>query len=273
MPKNSLRRSLALALLLAASAPAAAENATPPGPLTGATIVQPLVALPTLDAPAAARAAPAAHGKGKIERTEDFTYLLRRPEKAASCTIVLLHGSGGDESSLMSLAAKIAPDALLLGVRGRVSQEGISRWYRRLTPTSFDQQDVRGEAEAFAGFLSDLAAEQKLNLDEAIFIGYSNGANLIAALTLLHPGLVHRAVLLRAMPVLEQAPEIQLGNADILTIAGRSDVTYGPFAPKLEELLSGRGARVKSHMIDSDHGIGDEDARLVREWLALAQSE
>src|SRR5690606_15186140 len=71
MPTNSLRRSLALALLLAVSAPAAAENATPPGPLTGATIVQPLVALPTLDAPAAARAAPAVHGKGKIERTED----------------------------------------------------------------------------------------------------------------------------------------------------------------------------------------------------------
>jgi phospholipase/carboxylesterase len=270
MPTNSLRRALALALLLAAAAPAAAENAPPAGPLTGATIIKPLVALPIVVPPAAPAAA---QSDIAVERTNDFTYLLRRPEKDASCTIVLLHGSGGDESSLMSLAAKIAPDALLLGVRGRISQEGISRWYRRLTPTSFDQQDVRSEAEAFAGFLSTIAAEQKLNLDEAIFLGYSNGANLIAALTLLHPGLVHRAVLLRAMPVLEQAPEIQLGNADILTIAGRSDVTYGPFAPKLEELLSGRGARVQAHLIDSDHGIGDEDARLVREWLALAATQ
>ena len=274
MLTNSLRRSLALTLLAATAAPAAAENASLTGPLTGAIIVEPLVATPSLDQPAVPQSASAAGQiESAVERAKDFIYLVRRPEKEATCTIVLLHGSGGDESSLMALAAKIEPDALVLGVRGRVSQEGISRWYRRLSPTSFDQQDVRSEAEAFAGFLSAVAAEQKLDLDEAIFIGYSNGANLIGALTLLHPGLVHRAVLLRAMPVLEKAPETRLGNADILTIAGSSDVTYGPFAPQLEELLSGRGARVKSHMIDSDHGIGDEDARLVREWLALAVTE
>ena len=275
MLTNSLRRALALIFLVATAMPSAAESASLAGPLTGATIVEPLVALPSLDQPAAPQSASVAgQSEGAIERAKDFAYLLRRPEeKEATCTIVLLHGSGGDESSLMALATKIAPDALVLGVRGRVSQEGISRWYRRLTPTSFDQQDVRSEAEAFAGFLSAVAAEQKLDLNEAIFIGYSNGANLIGALTLLHPGLVHRAVLLRAMPVLEKAPETRLGNADILTIAGSSDLTYGPFAPQLEELLSGRGARVKSHMIDSDHGIGDEDARLVREWLALAAAE
>ena len=172
----------------------------------------------------------------------------------------------------MALAEKIDPGAVLLGVRGRVRQEGVTRWYKRLTATSFDQQDVRGEAAAFASFLSAAAAEQKVDLENAIFLGYSNGANLIAALTLLHPGLVHRAVLLRAMPVLDVAPEAEIGDAEILTIAGKSDGTYGPFAPKLENLLTSRGARVKSYMIDSGHGIGNEDARLVREWLALAEA-
>jgi phospholipase/carboxylesterase len=261
MMSNSLRRLLALAFLITAAAPAAAGQAPQ------ATAIEAAVAL---ENPAAAVSEQA---KSAIQRAKEFTYLVHRPEKPASCTIVLLHGSGGDEASLMALAAKIDPDALLLGVRGRVTQEGISRWYRRLTPTSFDQQDVRSEAEAFATFLSATAAEQKLDLSNAIFLGYSNGANLIGALTLLHPGLIHRAVLLRAMPVLDEAPEAELAMARILTIAGKSDGTYGSYAPKLEKLLTSRGARVKSYMIDSGHGIGDEDARLVREWLALAEAK
>lgn len=217
--------------------------------------------------------APAEHAEATTDRMQDFTYLIRRPEQTASCTIVLLHGSGGDEASLMALASKVDPNAVLLGVRGRVRQAGVNRWYRRITPISFDQQDVRGEAEAFASFLSSKAEELGIDLDNAIFLGYSNGANLIGALTLLHPGLVHRAVLLRAMPVLDGAPDTPLADADILTIAGNTDVTYGPFAPQLEQLLASRGARVKAHMIEADHGIGDEDARLVREWLAVPQTQ
>ncbi len=260
MMSTSLRHLLAFAFLIAASASAGAGT-TPQAPTIEAAIA--------LENPAAAIAERA---KTAIERVQEFTYLVRRPEKPATCTIVLLHGSGGDEASLMALAAKIDPDALLLGVRGRVTQEGVSRWYKRLTPTSFDQQDVKAEAEAFVSFLSQTAAEQKLDLSNAIFLGYSNGANLIGALTLLHPSLINRAVLLRAMPVLEEAPEAKLG-ANILTIAGKTDGTYGPFAPKLEKLLTSRGARVKSYMIDSGHGIGDEDARLVREWLAMAEAK
>jgi phospholipase/carboxylesterase len=270
MLSNCMRRASVLALLLAAAVPAMAGNA-PQSLASAAAVGQPVAAAPVT--PERQAAAAAEQIDNAIERAENFAYLIRRPDKAASCTIVLLHGSGGDEASLMALAEKIDPNALLLGVRGRVRQEGINRWYRRLTPTSFDQQDVRSEAEAFASFLSTASAELELDLENAIFLGYSNGANLIGALTLLHPSLVHRAVLLRAMPVLEKAPEAALGNADILTIAGSSDATYGPFAPELEKLLSARGARVKAYMIDSGHGIGEEDARLVREWLALAQTE
>ena len=273
MLTNPLRHAVALVFLGLTILPAAAGNAQQAASLASAGVMQPVAAVPALEASLGQPAASAEQVESAIERSKDFTYLIRRPKKEATCTIVLLHGSGGDEASLMALASKIDPNALLLGVRGRVRQAGINRWYRRLTPTSFDQQDVKSEAEAFAAFLSAAAAEQKVDLNEAIFLGYSNGANLIGALTLLHPGLVHRAVLLRAMPVLDTPPEIRLGAADILTIAGSSDRLYGPFAPDLEKLFRSRGARVKSYMIDSDHGIGDEDARLVREWLALAEAK
>ena len=202
----------------------------------------------------------------KDERLSSFVFDYRQPKTESKRTIVLLHGSGGDETTLMALARKIAPEANLLGIRGRVRQDGINRWYRRITPTSFDQKDIRSEADAFVTFLKDTTFKLRIDLDNAIFIGYSNGANLIAALSVLHPDIVHKAALLRAMPVLEKAPDAKLADVDVLTIAGSSDKLYGPFAPKLEEQFRTRGARVKSYMIDSGHNIGDEDARLVCEW-------
>lgn len=202
-----------------------------------------------------------------FRRSDRFEYVLRKAKDKDSPIFVLLHGSGGNENTLMELARKIVPDATFLGVRGRVEQDGISRWYRRLTPTSFDQKDIRAEAQAFAAFLAETASENSIDLKKAIFLGYSNGANLIGAVSLLHPNLVHKAVLLRAMPVLDQAPTADLKALDILTIAGKSDVLYSPFAPKLENLLRNCGANVEARMIESGHDIGEEDARLVRQWL------
>lgn len=206
---------------------------------------------------------------GAVERMADFTYLLRRPDKPASTTLVLMHGSGGDETSLMALAEKIAPDAVLLGVRGRVRQAGINRWYRRLSPTSFDQQDIVAEAKAFVASLSATASQHGLDLNKAVFLGYSNGANMIGAVSLLYPNLVRRAILLRAMPVLEEVPQTRL-TADILLVPGNADLTYKPFSPRLERVLVSQGARVKSHVIDSGHLVGDNDVPVIREWLGGA---
>ncbi len=184
--------------------------------------------------------------------------------------MVLLHGSGGNETSLVDLARRIAPRATLLGVRGRVVQDGRSRWYRRLTPVTFDQADIRAESAAFAGFLSRTAPALGIDLDRTIFLGYSNGANLIAATALLHPGLVRKAALLRPMSVLDQPPTPPLTGASLLMIAGEADRTYAPFAPALETLLESCGAVVDTRSISAGHLIGEEDARIVAEWLAAA---
>jgi len=235
------------------------------GPTKAAAATAQLAATPPV--PAASALVPS------LIRAPSFAFDFRRPENPGKRLMVLLHGSGGDETTLMKLARQISPDAVLLGIRGRVTQDGVTRWYKRLTPTSFDQSDVKSEASAFVSFLKDTSAKLKLDLDNAIFLGYSNGANLIAAMSVLHPDLIHKAVLLRAMPVLEQAPQADLDYADILTIGGRSDTLYAPYAPKLEELFRSRGAHVESYMVDSGHSIGDEDARLVREWLMAGSAK
>ncbi len=239
--------------------------------VSAASATEAKISVPALEHGAtAATAALATSASLAIERAKEFTFLCRRPQKPDGRTFILLHGSGGNETTLMDLAAKIAPDATLVGVRGRLVQEGTTRWYRRLTPTRFDQTDIRAEADAFVASLATASKQYGFSLDDAVFLGYSNGANLIAALTVLHPELVHRAALLRAMPVLEQVPDVMLSDASILTIAGKTDATYSPFAPALETMFKSRGARVKSYMINANHGIGDEDARLVREWLSAS---
>ncbi len=197
-----------------------------------------------------------------------FVHKLYRPERPNGETLVLLHGSGGNEITLLPLAQKIAPNATLLAVRGRVLQDGVTRWYRRVTPVRFDQKDVRAEADAFATFLEAAAEAYGLDLARTTFIGYSNGANLVAALSLLHPGLVQRAALLRSMPVLDKPPVADLAASNFLVVAGKDDGLYARYAPALEKVLARNGAHVIAHMIPAGHGLDDEDARLVGEWLA-----
>jgi phospholipase/carboxylesterase len=196
-----------------------------------------------------------------------FHYHLLRPASPDGRTLVLLHGSGVDEISLVPFASEIAPDATVFTVRGRVPQDDGWRWYERITPTRFDQESIRTEAEAFADFMAEAATRLEFDLQQMIFLGYSNGANLISSMMLLRPGLACRAALLRPMPVLDDAPRTDLSGASILVVAGASDLTYAPFAPSLVALLRERAADVEDRTIQAGHEFGTEDAAIIRRWL------
>lgn len=129
-----------------------------------------------------------------------FVHRFYTPPDPDGSVFVLLHGSGGNETTLMPLLNKAAPRATLLGVRGRATEEGFPRWYKRITPFSFDQNDIKTEAEAFAAFIEGAVKSYGLDPQKVVYVGYSNGANLLNSLLYLHPHLVHKAVLLRSMP-------------------------------------------------------------------------
>ncbi|MDX8540201.1 alpha/beta hydrolase [Mesorhizobium abyssinicae] len=200
----------------------------------------------------------------------DLSFLHRfiKPSGASGECLFLLHGSGVDETTLVPFARQIAPRAALVAARGRIPQEDGFRWFERITPTSFEQASIRTETDTFATFVAEATKRHGLDLSRATFLGYSNGANLVSSLMLLHPGLVRRAALLRPMPVLDETPPTNLGGTKVLMIAGASDLTYGPFAPALVTLLSQRGATVDARIVASGHEIGDPDAAIVRQWLA-----
>jgi phospholipase/carboxylesterase len=107
----------------------------------------------------------------------------------------------------------------------------------------------------------------RFDLSRTVFLGYSNGANLVTSVMLLHPGIISRAVLLRAMPVLDNVPDTDLSATRILSISGVADVTYAPFAPALSALLRRHGAEVEDRVAPAGHEFGEDDAALARDWL------
>lgn len=210
--------------------------------------------------------------RADIIRLDNFRYRIDRAANPSGEVIILLHGSGGDETTLFSFARPIWPQATLVGIRGRIVQNGETRWFKKITPTKFDQKDAVDEAEAFVKFLTDLGKEDQYDLSRATFVGYSNGANLLAVIMMRHPELVRRAVLLRSMPVLDSYPHKNLSKNNVLIISGKKDSLYSPFQPALSALLTENGAKVDSEIVNSDHMIGEKDREMIVKWLGNQNS-
>lgn len=206
----------------------------------------------------------------KFSRHKKFFHQFYYPKDnkgQLNALVILLHGSGGNEKSLVPLARKIWPDATLLGIRGRVVQDGGTRWYKRITAVKFDQDDVKFEADAFSRFLGKLSEQKSLDLSKAVFVGYSNGANLLAASMMMHPDMVKQAVLMRSMPVLDQMPKADLSKTRVLTITGDKDKLYAPFASELSAALKMRGAMLDAKIIDAGHMLNETDAGIIKKWI------
>lgn len=199
-----------------------------------------------------------------------FIHRFHVPDDPDGSTIVLLHGTGGNEADLMPLARRIAPRATLLGVRGRSTEEGINRWFRRFDAVTFDQADIRAEAAAFAGFIEGAVRGYGMDAGRMTYLGYSNGANLLGAVMLLHPGVVRRAILLRGIAVLDEAPAVDPTadprGSEVLLLTGARD-PFARMAPALEVALRAGGAALDARTLPAGHELGAADLEQAKEWL------
>src|SRR5690554_5332965 len=107
----------------------------------------------------------------------------RAPERP---TLLLLHGTGGNEFDLQPLAERIDPEANVLSVRGNVLENGMPRFFRRLAEGVFDEEDLIFRTKELNDFLDEAAERYEFNRNEIIAIGYSNGANIAASLLFHH---------------------------------------------------------------------------------------
>jgi phospholipase/carboxylesterase len=187
---------------------------------------------------------------------------------ASKRTLLLLHGTGGNENDLLPLGRALDPEASLLSPRGKVLENGMPRFFRRLAEGVFDLEDLVVRTEELAKFVGLASAKYGFDPGYLFAVGYSNGANIAGALLLLSPGLLSGAALLRPMVPIVPETLPQLNGVTVLIIAGDHDpIVPVDEARKLATLLRNAGAEVAISVENAGHGLTQETVQITRRWL------
>jgi predicted esterase len=186
----------------------------------------------------------------------------------ATRTLLLLHGTGGNENEMIPLGRELDGRAALLSLRGKVLENGMPRFFRRLAEGVFDEEDLIRRTHQVADFVETGAKRYQFDPQQGIAVGYSNGANMAAAMMLLRPKVLAGAVLFRAMVPLLPSVSPNLADVRVLLLAGQAD----PFVPvdnseRLAALLRTGGAAVTLRFEAPGHGLTPEDLAIARRWL------
>ena len=189
-------------------------------------------------------------------------------EQGGPDTLLLLHGTGGDEHDLLALGRELAPGASLLSPRGNVLEEAMPRFFKRLAEGVFDLADLERRTKDLAAFVREAAESYGFDLDRVTAVGFSNGANIAASVLLRDPGLLKRAVLFRAMVPYEPEQPPRLKGTSVYIGAGRLD----PIIPqanveRLAAILRDGGATVTLDWQPAGHGLTKADVDNARYWL------
>ncbi len=199
-----------------------------------------------------------------------FIHQFTPGTRSAVPPLLLLHGTGGNEDDLLAFGAALAPGAPLLSPRGKVSENGMPRFFRRLAPGVFDLDDLRFRTGELADFVE--RARQTYHLDSAPWAaGLSNGANIAAAMLLLRPGTLGGALLLR--PMVPLVPDVlpDLNGLPVQIVAGRSDPLVEPEQTEaLADLLRGCGAQVQLDWLPGGHQLTRADLEIGARWFGLS---
>lgn len=190
-------------------------------------------------------------------------------EDESGPTLLLLHGTGGNEEDLVPLGETLAPGAAFLSPRGKVSEYGAPRFFRRLAEGVFDHEDLVFRTHELAGFVEAASEEYGFDPSQVVAAGYSNGANMAASTILLHPGLLRAAVLFRAMVPFEPDLTPDLSGMPVFIAAGRMDRMIPPDnTQRLADILLEAGADVDLRWRDTGHPLTYEDVAEAKAWLS-----
>jgi phospholipase/carboxylesterase len=198
-----------------------------------------------------------------------FVHRFTPGTRAEVPPLLLLHGTGGNEDDLLPFGAVLAPGAPLLSPRGKVLENGMPRFFRRLAEGVFDLDDLRLRAAELADFVE--AARRSYQLERPWAVGFSNGANIAAAVLLLRPATLGGALLLRPMVPLVPDPLPDLRGIPVEIVAGRTDPFVAPAQSEaLADLLRKSGAKVHVDWLPGGHGLTRADLEIGTRWFGLS---
>ena len=208
--------------------------------------------------------------------TEDLGFIhkfIPAEDSASGETLLVLHGTGGDENDLIGIGQAVAPGAAILSPRGNVLENGAPRFFKRLAEGVFDPKEVRSRAEELARFIRAAVVTYRLDPTRVFALGYSNGANVASTVMLVEPGIVQGAILFRPMLVYEPTEKSELNGSAVFISAGRMD----PIVPtasveRLVELLESAHADVTLKWQLAAHNLVPSEVREAADWLALQRA-
>jgi predicted esterase len=208
--------------------------------------------------------------------TDDLGFVHRfvpAGDSASGETLIVLHGTGGNENDLVGIGQAIAPGAAILSPRGNVLENGAPRFFKRLAEGVFDPKEVRSRAEELARFIRAAIAKYDLDGSRIYALGYSNGANIASTVMFIEPRLLQGAVLFRPMLVFEPEKLGDLSGTSIFISAGRMD----PIVPmksveRLAELFESSRAEVTLKWQQAGHSLVPSEVREAADWLALQRT-
>lgn len=201
--------------------------------------------------------------------TQELSFIHRFEPGNSASTLLVLHGTGGNEHDLIPLARELAPSAKLLSPRGKVLENGAPRFFKRLAMGVFDEADLKAQAADLAQFVQAAAKQYGFDADKVYALGYSNGANIAATLMLLHPQVLVGGVLLRAMMPLEPPEPPDLKGKSVFIAAGTQDsMIPSERVEVLAQRLEQAGATVDLRWQQGGHQLFQEDLIAAKKWLA-----
>jgi phospholipase/carboxylesterase len=204
----------------------------------------------------------------------DFIHRFIPGVSSPGRVLLLLHGTGGNENDMVPLGRDLDPSAALLSLRGNVLENGMPRFFRRLAEGVFDEEDVVRRANELADFIPAAAAKYEFDPGNLTAVGYSNGANIAAAVLLLRPGVLKSAILLRAMVPLTPAVAPHLSGTRALICTGTRDpIIPVENAERLAAMLRNAGADITLRRQDASHQLVFEEIAAAKNWLGESSQE
>jgi predicted esterase len=183
-------------------------------------------------------------------------------------TLFLFHGTGGDEHDFLFLNEELDHKYKLVGLRGNVDENGMSRFFRRLSPGVFDQENLTEEAHKLADFIQEWNTTHGMSPESTVFLGYSNGANMILALLFLFPNLIKTAVLLHPMLPLDPSDSLDLSSQRLFITSGAIDPLVSHSETQvLVQKLSERKAHVQHEEYPGGHELTSQEMRTTLNFL------
>ncbi|HSI67714.1 MAG TPA: alpha/beta hydrolase [Planococcus sp. (in: firmicutes)] len=182
-------------------------------------------------------------------------------------TFLVLHGTGGNENDLLPIASHIDKDASILSVRGNVSENGMPRFFKRLSEGVFDMEDLKLRTEELNNFISEAAEEHGFDRTNVIAIGYSNGANIAGNLLFKYQDALKGAILHHPMVPDRKAKLPDLTGIPVFIAAGTNDpICPAEESTDLEQMLKEAGASVQLHWENYGHQLTTPEVEAAKAW-------